>query len=102
MRLYNLFVTPYFHFFRSKSLEKIEKDDISVSIKIEKISGKLMIHVPYSHVLAVHEVIMRINWLKGICFPKMREIVELILCQTSGAIPVICMRKESFVFSINL
>ena len=57
---------------------------------------------PYSHVLAVHEVIMRINWLKGICFPKMREIVELILCETSGAIPVICMRKESFVFSINL
>ena len=32
---------------------------------------------PYCHALTVHEVIMHINQLKEIYFPKVREIVEL-------------------------
>ena len=61
--------------------------DISVSVKTEKISGNLTIHIPL--ILAVHEVIMCINQLKGIYFPKVKEIVDLISCQTNEAIPLI-------------
>ena len=35
----------------------------------------------------------KVNQLKGIYFPKVREFVELISCQTSDAIPVMCMPK---------
>ena len=66
----------------------MENDDILVSIKTEKISGKLAIHIPsYFHVLTVHEVIMRMNQLKGIYFPEVRKIVDLLLSHTSGTIP---------------
>ena len=52
--------------------------------------------------MTVHEVIMRINQLKGIYFPKVREIVNLISCQTNDVIPVRCVPKGSLVFLINL
>ena len=56
----------------------------------------------YSHVLTIHEVIRRINQLKRICFPKVRETVELISCQNSDTICLMCVPKELSVFSINL
>ena len=57
---------------------------------------------PYFHAVTVHRVIMHINQLKGIYFPKLREIVEVILFQTKDAIPVMCVPKWSLVFSIKL
>ena len=60
---------------------------VNVSIKTEKVSGKLMIHI------TVHEVITRINQLKGIYFPKVPEIVVLMSCQNSDIIPVMCVPK---------
>ena len=53
-------------------------------------------------VLTVYEVIMRKNQLKGIYFPELKEILELISCQTNDSIPVMCVPKGSLVFSINL
>ena len=41
--------------------------------------------------ITVHGVITHINQLKGIYFPKVREIVEIISCQTNDAIPVMCV-----------
>ena len=58
---------------------------------------------PYTHVLTVHKVIMCINQLKGIYFPKVREIVEIISCQTNDATPVLRIWAVwSSEFSINL
>ena len=37
--------------------------------------------------------IMRINQLKGIYFPKVEEVVELISCQTNYAIPLMSVPK---------
>ena len=86
----------------------MESNDISVSIKTEKnenlaqlfscdfceISKNTFSYTTppvaasaplffRSHVLTVHEVKMCINQLKEIYFPKVKEIVKLILCQTS-------------------
>ena len=63
-------------------------------------NGKLTMYIPL--ILLIHEVTMRINQLKGIYFPKVREIVELIPCQTNDAGLVMSVPKESLVFSINL
>ena len=46
----------------------MENDENLVSIKTEKVSGKLVVHGTITH----------INQLKRIYFPKVREIVELI------------------------
>ena len=37
--------------------------------------------------------IMRINQPKGIHFPKVKEVVELISCQTNDAIPLMYVPK---------
>ena len=72
----------------------MENDKNLVSIKTEKVSGKLTMHIPpYSHVLTVHGVIKHINQLKGVYFLKVREIVELISCQSGDAIPEMCVPK---------
>ena len=70
-------------------------------LETEKISGKL-IHITLTLVLTVYKVIIGINQLKGIYFAKVREILELVSCQTSDAIPAMCVPKRSLVFSFNL
>ena len=65
----------------------MENDDISVSIKTEKISSKLTIHIPFTLMFwQVHKV-MRINQL---CWTNIMPI------------PVMCVPKGPLVFSINL
>ena len=71
----------------------MENDENLVSIKTEKISGKLTIHIPLTLMFWQSMGITHMNQLKGIYFPKVKKIVELISCQTSDAIPVICVPK---------
>ena len=81
----------------------MDNADILVSVKTEKISGKLTIHIPLTpYTLTDHEVIMHINQLKEIYFTKVREIAELMSCKTSDVMPVMCVPKRSLVFSVNL
>ena len=47
-------------------------------------------------------MITHLNQLKEIYFPKVREIVEQLSCQTNDAITAIRATKESIVFSMNL
>ena len=42
----NMLVVYYFHFLLRELLKKMENDENLVSIKTEKVSGKLMIHIP--------------------------------------------------------
>ena len=67
----------------------MENDEDLVSINTEKVSGKLARYIfSLLSCLTVYGAIAHINQLKGTYLPKVREIVELISCETSGAIPV--------------
>ena len=68
-------------------------DYVNVSIKTESQWLVDDTYCHYCHVLTVHGVITHINQLKGIYFLKVKEILELISCQTSDAIPVVCVPK---------
>ena len=69
-------------------------DEDLVSIKTEKVSGKLVRYIfSLLSCLTIYGEITHINQLKGIYFPKVREIVELISCETSDAIPVMRVPK---------
>ena len=73
---------------------KMENDKNLVSINTEKFSGKLTIHIPLLSCSDSPWSDNALNQLKEIYFLEVREIVELISCQASDAITVMCVPKR--------